>query len=447
MASILLTLTTLILLLIVISNVFLNRLKQWRLLCKYGAKLPPGSLGCPCIMLGSPEAAKFVLMTKASLFKPTYPKCKERLIGSSAIFFQQGACHAQLRKLVQAAFSLDAVKPLVPKIESIAISTLDSWATYGQFIHTFHELKKFAFDVSVLSIFGELDSCYEKKLKENYIILDRGYNSFPTMIPGTCYFNSAMARRRMGHLIREVMKERREKRLATRNLLGCLVNFKDEDGKTLTDDQIVDNIIGVLFAAQDTTASMLTWILKYITDHDEVLEKIQAEQKAICGANEKGRQQLTWAQTREMQFTHKVMLESLRMASIISFTYREAAEDVLYQGYLIPKGWKVLPLFRNIHHNPAYFEDPEKFDGSRFEVGAKAHTFMPFGYGPHACPGNEFAKLIMLIFSHHLVTQFRWEVVECESGVEYGPFPIPRHGLPAKFWRKTSSNSSSETSI
>jgi len=93
-------------------------------------------------MLGSPEAVKFVLMTKASLFKPTYPKSKERLIGPSAIFFQDGACHAQLRKLVQAAFSLDAVKLLVPKIESIAISTLDSWAAHGHVIHTFHELKK-----------------------------------------------------------------------------------------------------------------------------------------------------------------------------------------------------------------------------------------------------------------------------------------------------------------
>ena len=45
-----------------------------------------------------------------------------------------------------------------------------------------------------MSIFGELDSCYQKKLKENYVILDSGYNSFPVMIPGTRYFNSTMVR-------------------------------------------------------------------------------------------------------------------------------------------------------------------------------------------------------------------------------------------------------------
>ncbi|KAE8657089.1 protein WEAK CHLOROPLAST MOVEMENT UNDER BLUE LIGHT 1-like [Hibiscus syriacus] len=98
------------------------------------------------------------------------------------------------------------------------------------------------------------------------------------------------------------------------------------------------------------------------------------------------------------------------MASIISFTFREAVADVEYKGYLIPKGWKVLPLFRNIHHNPDIFSDPRKFDPSRFEVSPKPNTFMPFGSGVHACPGNELAKLEMLIVTHHLVSNFRYVV-------------------------------------
>ncbi|XP_057545156.1 abscisic acid 8'-hydroxylase 4 [Amaranthus tricolor] len=448
----------------------MKKLNHRRVYAKYGAKLPPGSLGwpyigetlqlfsqnpqqfftsrqkrygdifkthilgCPCIMVASPEAVKFVLMAKANLFKPTYPKSKERLIGSLAIFFQQGSYHAQIRKLVQTSLSLDTIKPLIPDVQVIAKSTLDSWAN-GQIIHVFYELKKFTFDVAVLSIFGELDSYYIKVLKENYITLDKGYNSFPTMIPGTCYFNSVMARRKIGQIIKEIMNERREKRLATRDLLGYLLNF-NEDGKTLKDDQIVDNVIGVLFAAQDTAASLLTWILKYITDLPHLLDQIKSEQMAIYKANGDGEKPLTWAQIRDMYMTHKVILESLRMASIISFTYREATQDVVYDGYLIPKGWKVLPLFRNIHHNPAFFEDPHIFDPSRFEAATiKPHTFMPFGYGAHACPGNEVAKLLMLIFVHHLVTQFRWEVVGPQGGVEYDPFPIPQHGLPAKFWK------------
>lgn len=82
------------------------------------------------------------------------------------------------------------------------------------------------------------------------------------------------ARRKIGQIIKEIMNERREKRLATRDLLGYLLNF-NEDGKTLKDDQIVDNVIGVLFAAQDTAASLLTWILKYITDLPHLLDQIK----------------------------------------------------------------------------------------------------------------------------------------------------------------------------
>ncbi|KAF2295225.1 hypothetical protein GH714_032206 [Hevea brasiliensis] len=135
----------------------------------------------------------------------------------------------------------------------------------------------------------------------------------------------------------------------------------------------------------------------------------------------------------------KVIMESLRMASIISFTFREAIQDVEYKGFLIPKGWKVLPLFRNIHHNPDYFTDPHVFNPSRFEVRPKPNTFMPFGNGVHACPGNEVAKLEILILIHHLVTKFRWEVVGSANGVQYDPFPVPQQGLQAKFWKESTS--------
>ncbi|KAM2546599.1 hypothetical protein TB1_018000 [Malus domestica] len=88
-----------------------------------------------------------------------------------------------------------------------------------------------------------------------------------------------------------------------KDLLGSLLDFKDEKGETLTHNQIVDNIIGVMFAAQDTTASLLiTWMIKYIHDDSKLQETIEA------------------------------MKESLRMASIISFTCREAVEDVEYKG-------------------------------------------------------------------------------------------------------------------
>ena len=87
--------------------------------------------------------------------------------------------------------------------------------------------------------------------------------------------NYGKARKRLNQIIREIISERKQKKLLDKDLLGYLLNFKDERGQTLTEDQIADNIIGVLFAAQDTTASVLTWILKYLHDNQKLLEAVK----------------------------------------------------------------------------------------------------------------------------------------------------------------------------
>ncbi|KAK8551951.1 hypothetical protein V6N13_120378 [Hibiscus sabdariffa] len=403
---------------------------------RYGEIFKTHILGCPSVMLASPEAARFVLVTKAHLFKPTYPSSKERLVGPAALFFHQGHYHTRLRKLVQASLSIEAIRSLVPDIDALVASTMDSWHG-GHVVNTFHEMKKISFEVGILMIFGRLEVRYREELKKNYSIVDKGYNSFPTNIPGTPYRKALQARKRLSKILSDIISERKEKKLLEKDLVGCLLNSKDEKGEVLTDDQIADNIIGTLFAAQDTTASVMTWIVKYLHDNPKLLEAVKAEHKAIKRLIEESNQPLSWSHTRKMPITYKVILETLRMASIISFTFREAVADVEYKGYLIPKGWKVMPLFRNIHHNPEFFTDPQKFDPSRFEVAPKPNTFMPFGSGAHACPGNELAKLEMLVVTHHLVSNFRWEVVGSESGIQYGPFPVPVQGLPTRFWKES----------
>ncbi|KAL5231607.1 hypothetical protein ABZP36_030383 [Zizania latifolia] len=409
---------------------------------RYGEIFKTHLLGCPCVMLASPEAARFVLVSQARLFRPTYPPSKERMIGPSALFFHQGEYHLRLRRLVQGALGPDALRALVPDIDSAAASTLGAWD--GHVASTFHAMKRLSFDVGIVTIFGgQLDGRYKEELRTNYSVVEKGYNCFPNRFPGTLYHKAIQARKRLRAILCEIMAERRRRTgpggaVDDCGLLGGLMRWsRDGTGDAaLTDDQVADNVVGVLFAAQDTTASVLTWILKYLHNSPKLLEAVKAEQMAIYVANELGKRPLTWTQTRSMALTHQVILESLRMASIISFTFREAVADVEYKGFLIPKGWKVMPLFRNIHHNPDYFQDPHKFNPSRFKAAPRPNTFLPFGSGEHACPGNELAKLEMLVLVHRLVTTYRWEIVGASDDVEYSPFPVPRRGLKARLWRR-----------
>ncbi|CAN4076418.1 unnamed protein product [Withania somnifera] len=402
---------------------------------KYGSIFKTHILGCPCVMISSPEAAKLVLVTKAHLFKPTFPASKERMLGKQAIFFHQGEYHAKLRKLVLRAFMPEAIKNIIPSIESIAKTSLESWQ--GRLINTYQEMKTYTYNVALLSIFGKDETLCREDIKRCYYILEAGYNSMPINLPGTLFHKSMKARKELAKILAKIISLRRETEQNHTDLLGSFMGEQED----LTDEQIADNIIGVIFAARDTTASVLTWILKYLGENPSVLQAVTEEQEGIMREKEENGEGevLSWADTKKMPMTTRVIQETLRAASILSFTFREAVEDVEFEGYLIPKGWKVLPLFRNIHHSPDNFSEPEKFDPSRFEVSPKPNTFMPFGNGTHSCPGNELAKLEILILVHHLTTKYRWSMMGPHNGIQYGPFALPQNGLPIMLSHKTSS--------
>lgn len=97
------------------------------------------------MMISSPEAARIVLVSKAHLFKPTYPPSKEKMIGPEAIFFHQGAYHSRLKKLVQASFLPSAIRGSVSEIEHIVQKLLPTWK--NRTVNTLQEMKRVCFDL------------------------------------------------------------------------------------------------------------------------------------------------------------------------------------------------------------------------------------------------------------------------------------------------------------
>lgn len=108
--------------------------------CRYGDIFKTHILGCPCVMISSPEAARIVLVSRAHLFRPTYPTSKEKMIGPEALFFHQGSYHSRVKKLVQASFMPSAIKGSVSEIENIALKLLATWKDTS--LNTLREMKK-----------------------------------------------------------------------------------------------------------------------------------------------------------------------------------------------------------------------------------------------------------------------------------------------------------------
>ncbi|XP_078437696.1 abscisic acid 8'-hydroxylase 3-like isoform X2 [Wolffia australiana] len=387
---------------------------------KYGPVFKTHILGCPGVMISSAEGAKFVLSSRADLFKPTFPASKERMLGGQAIFFHQGPYHSLLRRLVLRAVSPEAIRHRVPGVEASALAALRSWN--GRLINTFAEMKSYAFEVALVSIFAREEMSVSEELKQCYHQLERGYNSMPINLPGTLFHGAMRARRRLQRTLSEIIASRRQRGVEGNDLLGSLM----DPSQALSDVQITDNVIGVIFAARDTTASVMTWVLKYLADDPKLREAVTEEQEAIRRSKrEQGEESLTWADIKKMELTTRVFQETLRSASILSFTFREAVEDVEYEGYRIPKGWKVMPLFRNIHHNPDLFPEPEKFDPSRFEQRPSPIRSYRLGWEPIPARGTSLPSC-RCSFSYTISppnTDGRQRIRKAVSSFPLSPFP------------------------
>ncbi|MCO5609303.1 hypothetical protein L7F22_063529 [Adiantum nelumboides] len=163
---------------------------------------------------------------------------------------------------------------------------------------------------------------------------------------------------------------------------------------------------------------------------------LKAEHEMISGKKSYD-ENIKWYDIKEqMQLTLRVVKETLRIANVVEFSYREALEEVPYKGIVFPKGWRVIVAHAAYHMNSKYFPRPQEFDSSRFRVHPKLFTFTPFGSGSHACMGRELVHLQLLVFIHHLVLKYSWEQHGDEDGSEFTPVHVPKGGFPVHVKRR-----------
>lgn len=141
-------------------------------------------------------------------------------------------------------------------------------------------LLQYAFNVALLSILGKDEVQYREDLKRCYYILEKGYNSMPVNLPGTLFHKAMKARKELAQILSNILALRRQKNQAHNDLLGSFM----QGAEGLTDEQIADNMIGVIFAARDTTASVLTWILKYLAENPSVLQSVTVRSQALSSS-------------------------------------------------------------------------------------------------------------------------------------------------------------------
>jgi cytochrome P450 len=191
--------------------------------------------------------------------------------------------------------------------------------------------------------------------------------------------------------VQRLIDERRAFVPERNDFLSILLHARDEDGKAMSDQQLMDECLTLFGAGHETTAAALSWAWYLLCQHREVYQKVQQEVESVLAGRAPGYEDLA-----HLPYCLQVFKETLRLyppAPVV----REALHDIEIDGYLVPKGYTIYILPYTIHRKAEYFPDPERFDPDRFtperEKQLPRHAYIPFGAGPRICIGNHFALM------------------------------------------------------
>ncbi|KAL6184997.1 hypothetical protein ACLB2K_041132 [Fragaria x ananassa] len=220
----------------------------------------------------------------------------------------------------------------------------------------------------------------------------------------------------------------------TQDILSHMLLLSGEEGTHMKEMDIADKILGLLIGGHDTASATCTFIIKYLGELPHIYDAVYKEQMEIANSKAPG-ELLNWDDLQKMKYSWNVAQEVLRVAPPVQGAFREALQDFVFNGFTIPRGWKLYWSANSTHKNAACFPEPQKFDPTRFEGnGPVPYTFVPFGGGPRMCPGKEYARLEILVFMHNLVKRFKWEAVIPDEKVVIDPMPMPEKGLPVRLF-------------
>jgi cytochrome P450 len=188
------------------------------------------------------------------------------------------------------------------------------------------------------------------------------------------------ARREADALIYEQIRvRRRDPRASERSdVFSLLLAARDEDGQPLTDQELRDELMTLLVAGHETTATAMAWTLERIVRHPDVLERLQAEPDG--------------------EYLDAVIKETLRLRPVVPAVARKLMVPMEFGDWSLPAGVHIAPSIYLLHRRPDLYPDPLAFNPDRFlGVTPGTYEWIPFGGGIRRCLGASFALMEMKV--------------------------------------------------
>ncbi|KAI5083123.1 hypothetical protein GOP47_0002866 [Adiantum capillus-veneris] len=366
----------------------------------------------------------------------SWPAFTLDLLGKNAPAAVHGSQHKRQRQVLSACLGPGALQKVMCKADRMIGRHIEaSWAD-GAHLSIDDTVKMHVLRFACSLLIGAEDEALVRPIETQFRIWTAGVISMPLDVPGTRFYKSKRARDVLRRQMEEVIQQRRRQLHAEQppingkynDLLSQMILARHEDGTTLTPEELRDVTLFLLFAGHETSATTLIFALKFLEQNPPCFDRLVQEHKAIASRKQHG-ETLNWVDLTNMKYTWALLQETMRLRPPTLGGMKEAQKDLIHDGYIIPKGWKIYYCPSSTQENDAYFKEARNFDPSRFEAhrlqkeGLPPFSFVPFGIGPHSCKGGDFARMTMSLYVHHLIMgKIKWTSLELYE--QYHCFPV-----------------------
>jgi cytochrome P450 len=326
----------------------------------------------------------------------------EPLVGSYSVLLLDTQPHMRQRRLLLPPFHGERMHAYGAIMRDITEASLKTWPIGERFsMHTL--MQRITLDVILRCVFGVEEGAAMRELHAMLVELFRPppllFAAVPFVQrldwPGMPFRRFLRTRKRVDDELYRLIRERRDaggldKRA---DVLSLLLAARDESGRAMSDVELRDELVTMLAAGHETTATSLSWAFARILDDARVREKLAAELDAVVGAGPLEPEHLP-----KLEYVDAVCKETLRLRPILPLVVRNLHRPWKLGAWQLPAGVGVAPCIFLAHHRAASWRDPERFDPDRF-VGAKIdpYAWLPFGGGTRRCIGMAFALYEMKI--------------------------------------------------
>ena len=359
------------------------------------------------------ERAISDLFSQSESLEGWWPESVKQLLGSRSLANRNGAGHKARRRVVGQLFSSAALARYTPSITALVDELAEELKASDGPIPLAGQMRRFAFTVIATTVLG-LDRGSRDALFADFEIWTKALFSIPLAIPGTPFAKAMAARARLLNRIKAVLKAG-----SNQGGLDLISGGLDEAGIPLDDDDLAEQLLLLLFAGYETTASSLSCLFRALLLHPEVLHWLQSD--LICGP---------WSATTapQSQKLDATVLEVMRQTPPVGGFFRRSLHPIELAGVAVPE--KSVIQVALTPSGTRSGTDLSEFRPQRHLDGSFDQTLLPFGGGERVCLGKALAELEIRLMAVGLLRQVQLQLAPGQDlSLQLVPSPTPRSGL------------------